>query len=385
MSTGHQHASETQAHGCSPWAITEPAITHPLPAASSSTASGKDQDHARRRCAESSGRQDRGLTITKAVELKDYLKEKYKIEPAGGGVVMAAAGGGGAAAPAEDRPSRPSSPSILEGWPTPAKKINVIKVVREITGLGLGSQGDWSKARQAVKENIAKKTAEELKKKLEDGGAKVSVKPVYIRADDAIRGLRSLQKKCPDGIDYSSDPAGYHCIRLVVKCQSVFTDLELSSRSARIDGGLESTSRSSGDNARDSTRSDAARLLPVEFSTMPMPGEVRQRPRVPGVPCVSSSTCRTGRWPGCRRRSRVIHNAHRYPTQGPLHWGDGAAHRVVSPAAVRVHRARRGSRSTVSVLFGRSSAHAHPGHSHHHPARQNATSAASATPSRCRR
>src|SRR5437763_16259557 len=121
-----------------------------------------------------------GLTIAQAVELKNYLKEKYQIEPAGGGVMMAAmpaatTGGGEAAAkPAEAT----EFDVILEGCDA-AKKINVIKVVRELTGQGLAeAKATVEGAPKAIKEGIDKKAAEDLKKKLEDAGAKVSVKPV---------------------------------------------------------------------------------------------------------------------------------------------------------------------------------------------------------------
>jgi large subunit ribosomal protein L7/L12 len=117
------------------------------------------------------------LTIAKAVQLKDYLKEKYGIEPAAGGVVMAGGGGGGAAAPAEKPAEKTEFTVSLDGLADPAKKINVIKVVREITGLGLKEAKDLVEgAPKPVKENLPKAEAEALKKKLEDGGAKVSLK-----------------------------------------------------------------------------------------------------------------------------------------------------------------------------------------------------------------
>jgi len=118
-----------------------------------------------------------GLTIAQAVELKNYLKEKYQIEPAGGGVMMAPAGGGGAAAPAAAAAEPTEFNVILEGADA-AKKINVIKVVRELTGQGLAeAKATVEGAPKAIKEGIDKKAAEELKKKLEEAGAKVSVKP----------------------------------------------------------------------------------------------------------------------------------------------------------------------------------------------------------------
>jgi large subunit ribosomal protein L7/L12 len=115
------------------------------------------------------------LTIAEAVELKNYLKEKYQIEPAAGAVMAAPAGGGGAAAAPAAEPTEFNV--ILEGA-DPAKKINVIKVVRELTGQGLAeAKATVEGAPKNIKENVDKKTAEDLKKKLEDAGGKVSVKP----------------------------------------------------------------------------------------------------------------------------------------------------------------------------------------------------------------
>ncbi len=119
-----------------------------------------------------------GLTIAQAVELKNYLKEKYGIEPAAGGAVMVAgpAAGGGAPAAAAAEPTEFNV--ILEGADA-AKKINVIKVVRELTGQGLAeAKATVEGAPKPLKEGVDKKTAEDLKKKLEEAGAKVSVKPV---------------------------------------------------------------------------------------------------------------------------------------------------------------------------------------------------------------
>ncbi|MFO0800609.1 MAG: 50S ribosomal protein L7/L12 [Gemmataceae bacterium] len=120
-----------------------------------------------------------GLTIAQAVELKNYLKEKYGIEPAAGGAVMMAGpagGGGGAPAAAAAEPTEFNV--ILEGADA-AKKINVIKVVRELTGQGLAeAKATVEGAPKPLKEGVDKKTAEDLKKKLEEAGAKVSVKPV---------------------------------------------------------------------------------------------------------------------------------------------------------------------------------------------------------------
>ncbi len=116
------------------------------------------------------------LKLTEAVLLKNYLKEKYGLEPASGGaVIMAPQGGGGGEAP---KPEVKTEFTVqLDGLADPAKKITVIKVVREITGLGLKEAKDLVEgAPKPVKENISKDEAEALKKKLEDNGAKVSLK-----------------------------------------------------------------------------------------------------------------------------------------------------------------------------------------------------------------
>jgi large subunit ribosomal protein L7/L12 len=119
-----------------------------------------------------------GLTVSKAVELGDYLEEVHKIKPAaggGGGVMMApAAAAAGPAAVVEPTEFK----VVLEGF-DPAKKINVIKVVREITGLGLKEAKDAVEgAPKALKEGLSKEDAAKILKQLEDGGAKASVKPM---------------------------------------------------------------------------------------------------------------------------------------------------------------------------------------------------------------
>jgi len=114
-----------------------------------------------------------GLTLKEAVDLADYLKATYGIEPAAGGaVMMAAGGGGGEAAKAEEQSE---FDVVLEG--AGANKIQVIKVVREATGLGLKEAKDLvDGAPKAVKEKIAKADADALKAKLEEAGAKVAIK-----------------------------------------------------------------------------------------------------------------------------------------------------------------------------------------------------------------
>jgi len=113
-----------------------------------------------------------GLTLKEAVDLGDYMKDAYGIEPAAGGAVMMAAAGGGGAEAAEEKDS---FDVILTG--AGDKKIQVIKVVREITALGLKEAKDLvDGAPKAVKEGLSKADAEELKKKLEESGASVELK-----------------------------------------------------------------------------------------------------------------------------------------------------------------------------------------------------------------
>lgn len=115
-----------------------------------------------------------GLTLLQAQELKTILKDKYGIEPAAGGaVMMAAAPGAGAAAAAEEEKTEFDVVLTDAG----ANKINVIKVVREITSLGLKEAKDLvESAPKPVKEGVSKEEAETIKKKLTDAGATVEIK-----------------------------------------------------------------------------------------------------------------------------------------------------------------------------------------------------------------
>ena len=116
-----------------------------------------------------------GLTLKQAVELAGYLKDTHGIEPAAGGAVMMAGGGGGggAAAPAEEAKS--TFDVILKAGGD--KKIQVIKVVRAATGLGLKEAKDLVEgAPKTVKEGLTKDEAEKLKKELEEQGATVELK-----------------------------------------------------------------------------------------------------------------------------------------------------------------------------------------------------------------
>jgi large subunit ribosomal protein L7/L12 len=112
------------------------------------------------------------LTVLEAAELSKILEEKWGVSAAAP-VAVAAAGGGAAAAPAEEEKTEFDVILVEAG----ANKINVIKEVRAITGLGLKEAKDLVEgAPKAVKEAVSKGEAADLKKKLEDAGAKVDVK-----------------------------------------------------------------------------------------------------------------------------------------------------------------------------------------------------------------
>ena len=111
------------------------------------------------------------LTLSQAKELSDYLKEEHGIEAAAGGAVMVAAAGGLGEAAEEQS----AFDVVLTACGD--KKIQVIKAVREISGLGLKeAKGLVDEAPKAIKEGVAKEEAEELKKKLEEAGATVELK-----------------------------------------------------------------------------------------------------------------------------------------------------------------------------------------------------------------
>ena len=112
------------------------------------------------------------LTLLEANELKNILKDDYGIEPAAGGAVMMA-GPAGEAAAAEEEKTEFDVILVSAG----EKKINVIKEVRAITGLGLKEAKDLVEAApKAVKEGLSKADADAAKKKLEEAGAKVELK-----------------------------------------------------------------------------------------------------------------------------------------------------------------------------------------------------------------
>ena len=114
-----------------------------------------------------------GLTLLEAQELKTILKDEYDIEPAAGGaVMMAGPAAGDAGAEAEEQTE---FDVILKGHG--ASKINVIKEVRAMTGLGLKEAKDLVEAGgKAVKEGVSKDEAEAIKGKLEAAGAEVELK-----------------------------------------------------------------------------------------------------------------------------------------------------------------------------------------------------------------
>jgi len=112
------------------------------------------------------------LSVLDLVDLVKMIEEKFGVSAAAP-VAAAAAGPAAAAAVVEEKTE---FTVILSGIDA-AKKVNVIKVVREITGLGLKEAKDLVEgAPQTVKEGVDKKTAEDIKKKLEEGGGKVDVK-----------------------------------------------------------------------------------------------------------------------------------------------------------------------------------------------------------------
>lgn len=115
-----------------------------------------------------------GLTLLQAKALSDYLKEVHGIEPAGGGVMMApAAGGGGAAAPAAE--AKTEFDVILTGFGD--AKINVIKVVRGATGLGLKEAKDLVEGvPKPLKTGVSEDDAKKLKAEIEQAGGTCEIK-----------------------------------------------------------------------------------------------------------------------------------------------------------------------------------------------------------------
>lgn len=111
-----------------------------------------------------------GLTVKEVQELADVLKTEYGIEPAAAAVVVAADGGGGAAAVEE----KTAFNVILKNGG--ASKLNVVKIVKDLTGLGLKEAKELvDGAPKAVKEGVSKAEAEDIANKLKEAGADVEI------------------------------------------------------------------------------------------------------------------------------------------------------------------------------------------------------------------
>ena len=111
------------------------------------------------------------LTLKEAKELSDYLKDEYNIEPAAGGAVMVADAGGGGAAVEE----KTEFDVILTGFGD--KKLNVIKVTKNMLGLGLADAKKMVEGVPAtIKEGVSKEEADKVKAELEEAGGSVEIK-----------------------------------------------------------------------------------------------------------------------------------------------------------------------------------------------------------------
>jgi len=111
-----------------------------------------------------------GLTVKEVQELADFLKSEYGIEPAAATVVAGPAAGGGAAAVEE----KTSFNVILKA--AGASKLNVVKVVKDLTGLGLKEAKDLvDGAPKPIKEGVDKATADDIANKLKEAGAEVEI------------------------------------------------------------------------------------------------------------------------------------------------------------------------------------------------------------------
>ncbi|MBK6446868.1 MAG: 50S ribosomal protein L7/L12 [Bacteroidetes bacterium] len=112
------------------------------------------------------------LTVKEVNELAKILKDEYGIEPAAAAVAVAAAGGGDGAAVAAEK----STFDVILKAPGGAK-LNIVKLVKEITGLGLKEAKDLvDGAPKAVKEGISKEEANAIKSQLEEAGAEIELK-----------------------------------------------------------------------------------------------------------------------------------------------------------------------------------------------------------------
>jgi len=112
-----------------------------------------------------------GLTVKEVQELADVLKSQYGIEPAAAAAVAVTGGGDAPAAEAEQT----AFDVILKG--AGASKLTIVKIVKELTGLGLKEAKEMvDSAPRAIKEGVSKAEAEEVATKLKDAGADVEVK-----------------------------------------------------------------------------------------------------------------------------------------------------------------------------------------------------------------
>lgn len=111
------------------------------------------------------------LTVKEVQELADFLKTEYGIEPAAAAVVVSGGGEGGGAAAAEEKTS---FNVVLKA--AGANKLGIVKIVKELTGLGLKEAKDLvDGAPKAIKEGVDKATAEDIQKKLTEAGAEVEI------------------------------------------------------------------------------------------------------------------------------------------------------------------------------------------------------------------
>lgn len=111
-----------------------------------------------------------GLTVKEVQELADFLKTEYGIEPAAAAVVVSGDGGGGAAAAEE----KTAFNVVLKNGG--ASKLNVVKIVKDLTGLGLKEAKDLvDGAPKNIKEGVSKAEAEEIAAKLKEAGAEVEI------------------------------------------------------------------------------------------------------------------------------------------------------------------------------------------------------------------
>jgi large subunit ribosomal protein L7/L12 len=112
-----------------------------------------------------------GLTVKEVQELADFLKSEYGIEPAAAAVVVSGGGDGGGAAAVEEKTA--FNVVLKHGG---ASKLNVVKIVKELTGLGLKEAKDLvDGAPKNIKEGISKTEAEEIANKLKEAGADVEI------------------------------------------------------------------------------------------------------------------------------------------------------------------------------------------------------------------